>query len=60
MYHTALDCLWGKRIGLFSPGMLQAALNAEAEATGGTYRQAGTRHTAMSQHCLCGSRVEET
>src|ERR1700737_2742660 len=44
--------LWGKRIALFSPGMLVAALKRECEATGGTLSRAGTRSTALSQHCL--------
>jgi hypothetical protein len=52
--------LWGKRIGLFSPGMLVAALKRECAATGGTLARAGTRSTALSQHCLCGERVPKT
>jgi hypothetical protein len=52
--------LWGKRIALFSPGMLVAALAAECKASGGTLTRAGTRSTAMSQHCLCGQRVPKT
>jgi hypothetical protein len=52
--------LWGKRIALFSPGMLVTALAAECAATGGTLHKAGTRSTAMSQHCLCGKRVPKT
>jgi hypothetical protein len=52
--------LWGKRIALFSPAMLVAALAAECAATGGRLRKAGTRSTAMSQHCLCGERVPKT
>jgi hypothetical protein len=61
---TVEDCaisvwarLWGKRIALFSPGMLVAALAAECAAAGGTLHRAGTRSTALSQHCLCGERV---
>jgi hypothetical protein len=64
---TVEDCsistwarLWGKRIGLFSPGMLVAALARECAATGGTLHKAGTRSTALSQHCLCGARVAKT
>ncbi|HEX3545077.1 MAG TPA: transposase [Mycobacterium sp.] len=64
---TVEDCsistwarLWGKRIALFSPGMLIAALNRECHATGGTLSRAGTRSTALSQHCLCGARVPKT
>ena len=52
--------LWGKRIQLFSPGMLIAALAAECQASGGQFYRAGTRSTAMSQHCLCGRRVPKT
>lgn len=64
---TVEDCristwarLWGKRIALFSPGMLVAALEHECHATGGRLYRAGTRSTAMSQHCLCGGRVPKT
>ncbi len=64
---TVEDCsistwarLWGKRIALFSPGMLVAALKRECEATGGMLSRAGTRSTALSQHCLCGARVPKT
>jgi hypothetical protein len=64
---TVEDCsistwarLWGKRIVLFSPGMLVAALKRECEATGGVLSRAGTRSTALSQHCLCGARVPKT
>ena len=64
---TVEDCsvstwarLWGKRIQLFSPGMLVAALAAECAATGGRMYRAGTRSTALSQHCLCGARVPKT
>ena len=51
---------WGKRIAVFSPGMLVAALKGECEATGGLLSRAGTRSTALSQHCLCGARVPKT
>lgn len=61
---TVEDChistwarLWGKRIALFSPGMLVTALQTECEASGGQFYRAGTHATAMSQHCLCGARV---
>jgi hypothetical protein len=64
---TVEDCsistwarLWGKRIALFSPGMLVAALKRECQATGGMLSRAGTRSTALSQHCLCGARVPKT
>lgn len=64
---TVEDCrisawarLWGKRIALFSPGMLVAALARECAAAGGRLTRAGTRFTALSQHCLCGARVPKT
>src|SRR5271169_6261609 len=64
---TVEDCristwarLWGKRIAVFSPGMLVWALEAECVATGGQFYRAGTRSTALSQHCLCGQRVAKT
>jgi hypothetical protein len=52
--------LWGKRIALFSPGMLVTALATECAATGGRLYRASTRPTALSQHCLCGKRVAKT
>lgn len=52
--------LWGKRIALFSPGMLLTALQHECHAAGGQFYRADTRATAMSQHCLCGARVAKT
>jgi hypothetical protein len=33
------------------PGMLVAALGRECRATGGALLRAGTRSTALSQHC---------
>jgi hypothetical protein len=64
---TVEDCristwvrLWGKRIQLFSPGMLIAALAGECQAAGGRLLRAGTRNTALSQHCPCGARVGKT
>jgi len=64
---TVEDCsiatwarLWGKRIALFSPGMLVAALKRECQATGGRLYRSGARSTALSQHCLCGQRVPKT
>ena len=64
---TVEDCristwarLWGKRIALFSPGMLVAALQRECQAAGGRFYRAGTHATAMSQHCLCGARMAKT
>jgi hypothetical protein len=52
--------LWGKRIQLFSPGMLVHALAAECAAAGGRLHRIDTRSTALSQHCLCGARVPKT
>ena len=64
---TVEDCristwarLWGRRIALFSPGMLVAALTRECHAAGGELHRAGTHQTALSQHCLCGARVPKT
>jgi hypothetical protein len=64
---TVEDCsistwarLWGKRIAVFSPGMLADALARECDAAGGILLRAGTRSTALSQHCLCGARVPKT
>lgn len=64
---TVEDCristwakLWGKRIALFSPGTLVTALATECAATGGRLYRAGTRSTALSQHCLCGARAPKT
>lgn len=52
--------LWGKRIHLFSPGMLIAAIAAECSATGGRLYRAATQTTSLSQYCLCGQRVPKT
>jgi hypothetical protein len=52
--------LWGKRIQLFSPGMLIAALTRECKAAGGRLQRVGTRDTALSQHCPCGQWVPKT
>ncbi|MEV6155047.1 hypothetical protein AB0L53_32360 [Nonomuraea sp. NPDC052129] len=49
--------LWGAAVARFTPGMLAAALAREATACGGAVLRAATTPTAMSQHCLCGSRV---
>jgi hypothetical protein len=64
---TVEDCristwarLWGKRIALFSPGMLVDAFQHECHTTGGRLYRAGTHATAMSQHCLCGTPVVKT
>jgi hypothetical protein len=57
---TTWTRLWGKRIALFSPGMLVAALASECTAAGGQLYRASTHTTALSQHCLCGQRVTKT
>ncbi|HEY5946302.1 MAG TPA: hypothetical protein VIV40_12455 [Kofleriaceae bacterium] len=71
--HTVEDCdlrtwsrLWGRSVAAFSPGVLLSAIGREAaavariaRAVGGVFR-ASTRTTALSQHCLCGERVEKT
>ena len=44
----------------FSPGMLVTALTAECAAAGGRLHRIGTHSTALSQHCLCGTRVPKT
>lgn len=61
---------WGRGIHAFTPGMLLHALDREVtavaalrshdtETMAGTVGllRAGTRHTAWTQHCLCGNRV---
>ena len=52
--------LWGKRIALFSPGMLVVALASYANACGGWSRKASTYHTRLSQICPCGHDVSKT
>ena len=70
---TVEDCnlaawapLWGRSMSAFSPGILlssiereAAAVAAHAAAAGGVFR-ASPQTTALSQHCLCGSRVRKT
>ncbi|TJZ55483.1 transposase [Streptomyces piniterrae] len=52
--------LWGKRLSQTTPGMLVAALDVECKAAGGRLVRASTWSTALSQHCLCGERVNKT
>ncbi|GAA1499829.1 hypothetical protein GCM10009802_54340 [Streptomyces synnematoformans] len=52
--------LWGKRLSQTTPGMLISALKVECEATGGRLVRASTWSTALSQHCMCGERVNKT
>ncbi|MFK4268583.1 zinc ribbon domain-containing protein [Streptomyces milbemycinicus] len=64
---TVEDCdirtwyrLWGKHLSQTTPGMLIAALDRECRAAGGRLVRASTWSTALSQHCLCGQRVNKT
>ncbi len=57
---------WGRALAAFAPATLVTALEREATAvarvagaTGGVLR-ASTRTTALSQHCLCGTRVSKS
>jgi hypothetical protein len=57
---------WGRALAAFAPATLVTALEREAAAvariagvTGGVLR-ASTRTTALSQHCLCGTRVSKS
>jgi hypothetical protein len=61
---TSWARLWGRGIHAFTPGMLVTALRNESAAVGPLadgrcLTKAGTRHTAWSQHCLCGNRVNK-
>jgi hypothetical protein len=56
---------WGRSLHAFSPGTLLTAIEREAVATasqaglvGGLLR--ASTATGLSQHCLCGRRVEKT
>ncbi|WP_329621125.1 zinc ribbon domain-containing protein [Streptomyces sp. NBC_01255] len=52
--------LWGKRLSQTTPGRLIAALERECQAAGGRLVRASTWSTALSQHCLCGERVNKS
>lgn len=52
--------LWGKRLSQTTPGLLVAALERECQAAGGRLVRAATWSTALSQHCLCGERVNKS
>ena len=63
---TAWARRWGRALHAFSPGMLVDAFEREALAVaavaarpGGLLR-ASTATTALSQNCLCGSRIQKT
>lgn len=51
--------MWGRGIPLFSPGMLLEALTRECEKTGGVMLRASAWTTALSQHCVCGTRAKK-
>ncbi|MFJ9704633.1 hypothetical protein [Streptomyces sp. NPDC101234] len=64
---TVEDCdirtwyrLWGKRLSQTTPGMLIKALEVECQAAAGRLVRVSTWSTALSQHCLCGERVNKT
>jgi len=48
---------WGRFCLAFTPGRLIKALAEECSASGGSLVRVGTSLTALSQRCLCGSRV---
>ncbi len=50
---------WGKAMGLFTPGRLIAALEAETTACGGGLARVSARTTALSQTCPCLARVKK-
>ena len=56
---------WGRSLAAFSPATLLAAIEREAEAVArvaggpGGLARASTHTTALSQHCLCGQRVDK-
>jgi len=57
---------WGRAQAAFAPGTILAALRRESETVAGRAKlpggvlRASTRTTALSQHCLCGTRVPKT
>ncbi|HUY61945.1 MAG TPA: transposase, partial [Candidatus Dormibacteraeota bacterium] len=56
---------WGRSLRAFTPGRLVVAIGAEAQAvaalrSGTGLLKASTRPTALSQHCLCATRVPKT
>ncbi|AXV10304.1 hypothetical protein DVS28_b0564 (plasmid) [Euzebya pacifica] len=58
---TAWARQWGRAVHAFTPGLLIAAIEREVAAAqpGATVKRAGTRQTAMSQHCPCGHREKK-
>jgi hypothetical protein len=51
--------LWGRGVALFSPGMLLEELARECGKAGGQMLRASVWTTALSQHCVCGRRVNK-
>lgn len=45
---------------MFSPGQLLTAIEAEVARCNGRVEKLSTYTTALSQHCLCGSRAKKT
>jgi len=57
---------WGRSMSALAPSTLVTAIEREATAVAelaglvGTVQRASTRTTALSQHCLCGVRVDKS
>ncbi len=53
--------MWGRAVHAFTPGLLVDAVEVEVAAVsaGAVVRRAGTRQTAMSQHCLYRRRAKK-
>jgi hypothetical protein len=57
---------WGHSLAAFAPGTLRSAIEREASRVAqlvglvGVVQRASTRTTALSQHCLCGARVQKS
>ena len=58
---TAWARHWGRAVHAFTPGLLVAAIDTEIAAISpeAGVKRAGTRSTALSQHCLCGHRAKK-
>jgi hypothetical protein len=52
--------VWGKAIGVKSPGFFQAELKRKAESANGSFYQFSTSYTALSQTHLTGERIKKT
>jgi hypothetical protein len=63
---TAWARSWGHSLAAFAPGTLLSAIEREVSAVAqlvgvvGVVQRASTRTTALSQHCLCGARVNKS